>query len=462
MRRVVPCLARLAVSLIFAGIALPCVALAAAPARAPSTTDPARVGAQEQSKAEAAALLDKGEADKAYELYMRLLRVAPDDDAVNLGLARAATRAKRWNQAVLAYETLLEKHPNEAGLFGELAHVYMLLGDREAAERSLAMMRALDGTSTRADTDRALDILESRYSAFQIHGKVRAGLQYDSNANLGPDSDEVRLGNFPWPVRLNNAKARQSFGAYLGADLDLGWRPYRDSSWWLVGDVQAFYRGHENTAMSRTRAKEAHWGRAAAGLRHLSSSTLAEVRMKGEAFDYEWWQNVSAYGPEGTFLWAVTPSAHLIFKGGLEQRDYSRDHLRNGMFGTAGAYGRVFFGADNHEVIAGGRYLGAYADRKEYGYNGWEGTARFLFKLPRGFELAPFVSYTQEFYMGPATALEIDDRQDKRFRIGAGLTYRINESWSLEAGYHYTRNWSNCELYTYEQHFVNTGIVWSF
>jgi opacity protein-like surface antigen len=397
---------------------------------------------------------------------MRLVRNAPDDDEVNLGLARAATKAKRWNQAVMAYETLLEKHPNEAGLYGELAHVYMLIGDREAAERSTAMMRSLDGKSTKAETDTALDVLESRYSDFQVHGKVRAGLQYDSNANLGPSSNDLDLGI--WRLRANNAKARERFGAYLGADLDLGKRLYRDSSWWVVGDVQGFWRGHENPAMSRTHSKEAHWGRAAVGVRHLSSSTLAEVRMKAEVFDYEWYQNVNAYGPEGTFLWAATPAFHLIAKGNLEKRSYvagnNREaYLRDGTAGSAGLYGRVFFGSDNHEFLVGARYLGANAyKKKDYGYNGWEGTARLLFKLPHGFELAPFVSYTQEAYVGPATALEEDKRWDNRFRIGLGLTYRINESWAIEAGYHYTRNMSNSSLYTYDQHFVNTGIVWSF
>ena len=55
------------------------------------TTDPARALALDQSKAEAASLLERGEASKAYDLYMRLLRLAPDDDEVNFGLARAAT-----------------------------------------------------------------------------------------------------------------------------------------------------------------------------------------------------------------------------------------------------------------------------------------------------------------------------------------------------------------------------------
>jgi len=449
--------------LILFAVLLLCIHAAPALAATPgaSATDPARVLAVEQGLGEAATLLEKGEAAKAYELYMRLVRLAPDDDAVKLGLARAAARAKRWNQAVIAYEILLEKYP-AAGLYGELAHVYMMLGDREAAERSLAIMRSLDGTTTKAETDKVLDILTKRYSDFRVHGKVRAGVQYDTNANVGPASNDLTLGS--WQIRMDGAKEKRSFGAYLGADVDMGYRFYRDSPWWLVGDVQAFWRGHGNSRMgdASTKSRYSQWGRAAVGLRHLSSSTLAEVRMKGEIFDHEFYQHVSAWGPEGSLLWAATPSAHLIVRGNLEKREHSRDILRDGMYGSAGLYGRVFFGSDSHELLFGGRYLGSNTNKRDYNYDGWEATTRLLFKLPHDFELNPHLSYTREYYKGPATALEAEDRRDKRFGAGLGLTYRINESWSLEAGYQYTNNHSNSALYDYKRHYMNTGIVWSF
>ena len=85
-----------------------------------------------------------------------------------------------------------------------------------------------------------------------------------------------------------------------------------------------------------------------------------------------------------------------------------------------------------------------------------------LFKLPYGFELSPSLSFTQEYYKGPATALESAKRRDERLRVGLGLTYRISEAWSVEVGYQYSRNHSTSALYRYEQHFVNSGIVWSF
>ncbi|MDR1242916.1 MAG: surface lipoprotein assembly modifier [Deltaproteobacteria bacterium] len=428
------------------------------PARAASN-DPARGVVLDSAKAQAAALLEKGEAAEACDLYMRLLREDPDDDAINLGLARSAIGARRFNLAVLAYETLLEKYPGEAGLYAELANVYMLLGDRESAERSAAMLRSLSGESTE-ETSRALDILEERYSLFQMHGVIRAGVLYDSNANLGPDSDSMNLGN--WRVSVEGARKKDSFGAYFGADLDFARRFYRDSSWHLVGDVRAFWRGNAERDLADLHSRESQWGRAALGLRHLTSQTLAEARLKAEVYDYEFYQHVSALGPEATILWAATPSFHLISKGGIDRRVYSRDFRRNGVYGWIGEYARFFFGADNHEFLVGGRFLGASAGRSDYGYTGWEGTIRLLFKLPHGLEFAPFASYTRENYNGPATILEIRDRRDERLRLGGALTWRIDEAWSLECNYQYGKNNSTSDLYDHKQHYVSMGVAWSF
>jgi len=430
-----------------------------APAFSSTTDGPVRLLAVDQGKAEAATLLQKGAATEAYELYMRLVRLAPEDDEIQLGIARAATRATRWNQAIMAYETLLEKYPREAVLYGELANVYMLLGDRVAAERSLAVMRALDGTP-RETTDKTLDALEHRYSSFLVRGKIRAGIQYDSNANLGPDSNDLSLGM--WQVRLDGAKARKSMGAYAGAEVDTGYRFYRDSPWWLIGDANVFWRGHANSDLSDSHSRYSQSGRVAVGFRHLTSSALAEARLKAEVFDYEFYQRVSALGPEGTYLWAATPSLHLIARGNIEKRDYSRNHRRDGWYGSAGFYGRAFFGEEKHELLVGGRWLGADTDWKNYDYKGWESSARLLFKLPRKVEISPFVGYTHEAYKGPATILEAKKRRDNRVRAGVNLSWRIDEAWSLEAGYQYTNNRSNSALYKYDQHFANIGLVWGF
>ena len=410
--------------------------------------------------AQAAALLEKGQAGPAYEIYSRLWRENPSDEAATLGLARSATRAKRWNQAVMAYESLLEKYPGAAGLYGELAQAQMLLGDRAGAERSLAVMRALDGQITRDETDQALEAMEKQFGDFQVRGKIRFGALYDSNVNQGPSSDVMDLGS--WRVEVPNAKAKESFGAYFGADFDFSRRFYRDSAWHLVSDVRFNWRGLASSNLAESRTREYQWGRAALGLRHLSDDTLAEFRLKAEIFDYEFFQQVVAGGLEGTWVRAARPDFHLILRGGLDRLAYSQDSSRNGPYGWLGGYGRFFFTPERHEFLLGGRYLGASTNQSAYGYHGWEGSAGFTFKLPHGFEVSPFFIYTEQHYRGPATALEAADRWDERVKSGLGLTYRLTESWSVESGYTYTNNRSNSALYTYDQHSVNLGMAWEF
>ncbi|MDR2893059.1 MAG: tetratricopeptide repeat protein [Deltaproteobacteria bacterium] len=432
----------------------------AAPAYA-AESDPARRTAVESAKAEAADLMQQGRYASAYELYMRLLREEPDDDSINLNLARSAMRATKYNQAVMAYERLIEKYPNEAGLYAELAHAYMALDDRASAEQALATMRTIDPNADPASAEAMLGVLEKRYDHLQTHGRVRFGVLYDSNANLGPASASVDLGN--WRVQVPDAKAVDSFGAYLGASLDVAWKPERDSAWWLVGDVQSFVRGNAESDLDTNKSRSSEWLRGAVGLRYMSPESMLDIRLKSEIFDYQWYQNVVAMGPEITFVSAISPSLHLISRANIDKRTHSKDSKRNGAYWSAGQFARIYFGQDNHEFIVGASYNGANTSKKDdYSYNGWEGSVRFMFKLPHGVELAPFASFSQEWYDGPATALETDKRYDKSWRGGVSLTWRFSESWSVEAMYQYTDNSSRSNLYEYDQNLVSVGMAWSF
>ncbi|MBQ9453031.1 MAG: DUF560 domain-containing protein [Desulfovibrio sp.] len=417
--------------------------------------DPAVRGAVAQARVRAAELLRTGQSEEAYTLYKEILLSNPEDDEAVWGLARSGATSKHWNQSVTAYEMLIEKHPGEAILYKELAQVYMLLGEREAAERCLAQVSGQDGDMPN------LDAMEKKLSQVQLHGRLRAGLLYDSNVNMGPDTEGLDLGS--WHVTVPQVESKESFGAYLGAELDFGWQPRRDSGWWLVGDLRGLWRGHERQALhDDLRVRESQWGRAALGVRHVGSKTLLDVRVREEIFDYEFLQHVRSLGPELTFMYAPVTKVQFITSAGWDSRKYSEVKERNGGYGWAGEYVRILLGSGGHAFTAGARVLWGAANVSDYDYTGWEGSARFLFKLPGNVDLEPFVSLTQEFYEGPATALEDEIRIDNRWRLGAALTWHINDAWAIEASYAYTDNGSSCSLYDYTQHLVMTGVSWSF
>ena len=433
-------------------VSLLCMVVFVFSASAASYDAPVRQGALDQGKAEAATLLKQRKFSEAYRLFSRLLRESPEDDAISLGLARSAMGANRPYQAVMAYERLLEKYPGESSLHKEISQAFMSMGDRASAQRYLESATIGGVADPQAPTERR--------DRFHIHGKLSAGLIYDSNVNQGPASNDVTLGMYR--VQLLDSAEKESGGAYLGGSLDLGYRLGDTSSWWLVGNGNFYLRGNENNDLAKHDARYSEWFRLSAGLRLLTPDTLMDVRLKAEVFDYEWYQSVYAVGPEALFVYAPSSWFQLIGRAGLDRRDYTRDRDRNGEYGYAGPYARFFFGQAQHEIMVGARYLGGRAERSDYSYDGWETSASFRFKLPHGFEFLPSLGYTREHYCGPATAIESANRKDKRFHIGAGLNYKIDEAWSLELSYRYTKNDSVSELYDYERHLVTTGITWSF
>ncbi len=440
-------------STLFIAICLVCLPALTAHA---DEDNPTVRGAVDQSVAEGLSLLKAGKADEAYDLFSRLLREDPDNDSVNLGLARAALVANRPNQALMAYLRLLEKYPNDPGLHQGIAQAYMALGDEAQAQFHLQR----DPSLTQEDLDNTLDALGERYERLQIHGRVRLGVLYDSNANQGPAYNAMNLGNYH--VHVKDAKEKDSFGAYLGGQLDIGYRLEQAGSWWLVGDVQAYARGNFNNDLAANTSRYWQWGRAAGGVRYLDSRNLLDMRLKAEIFDYEFNDHVLAAGPELLYVRAIRPYFQLVTRANVDARDYVSDSGRNGPYWSVGEYARVFFGAKNHEFMAGGRWYAGSADTSDYSYNAWETSASFTFKLPYRFEVTPQVSYAQEYYDGPATVLETADREDKRLTLGLGVVYRLSDNWSLEAGYQYTDNDSNSALYDYDRHLVTTGVAWSF
>ena len=113
--------------------------------------------------------------------------------------------------------------------------------------------------------------------------------------------------------------------------------------------------------------------------------------------------------------------------------------------------------------MVGLSYVGGNTPEKaDYCYTGWEASGRLSLKLPKGFEFAPFVSFENDWYNGPATALETSNRLDQKWRTGAALTWHITDAWSVETSYQYTRNNSESPLYRYDQSLVSLGVAWSF
>lgn len=419
--------------------------------------------ALEQKKQNAIVLLQNQKHEDAYAAFMRLLREIPDDEDVNMGIALSASATKRHAQALMAYERLLLKHPQDARLRIEVAKVYLALDEPESARLELAKAREYDPNISDKDIDTVLEALSAQFSRWHFKGRLSIGGVYDDNANQGPRSNYMTLGNFE-NLFVDGVKKQESWGLYLANLLEAGYRLDDDNRWWLMTDFLGYQRW--NTSAINTN-NSFSYGRFSMGPRYMGKKIFADFRVQGNAANQHHRssrdQHINSFGPELTFALLPSSGVQFLTRAGIEKRHYSLSSVRNGSYWHAGEFVRVFFGESNHEIMVGASASGSTdATIKAYRYKAIEPSLRVTFKLPYDVSFSPFVSFREERYKGPATGLETENRRDEQWRMGAGLVWEINQSFEMDMNYQHVNSNSNSALYQYDQNAVTMGVTLKF
>jgi opacity protein-like surface antigen len=416
---------------------------------------------QNSDARKAEALLKDGKNEGAYQIYMSLFRADPDNRTIAYGLARSALLAGHPNQAVAAYEHLITKEPNNKTFLNGLSRAYTALKDKETAgiyaSRSAPKRNA------------------SPSSRYEVHGGLRAGSIYDSNANLGPASNYLRLGNYS--VTLNDVKQIPSYGMYIGGNIDASYRVAPKSLWRIAWDAGMYARYNFNDKLEDIDREYAEWYRLALGMKGVFLTRMIDFRVKSELYDNDYrikteiynnsfyqtdsYKTIFTYGAELTFLQAVRYRYHFITSLSWDKRDYDNENY-TGTYAYAGEYLRIYFDEILHSVTVGGRYSSGEANNENLSYDGWDALVSARLNITSGLTFTPQISYGKESYKGAATVLETKKRKDTRWTAGLTLQYPITESIQVQGAYQYTNNSSNSGIYDYTRHTVSLEIDWKF
>ncbi len=407
--------------------------------------------------AKAEALVQQAQYTDAFEAFMELVREYPDDFSVNLGAARTAVLANKLPIAHMFYQRLVTTLPDNAVLRVELATLLERMGQHEQAEAELTEARRLDPDMVAATLPRQGDTQQYAVSTLEASFRLTSGYVYDSNINSGPSLRGVMLGSLP--IILNTESVAQSAsGFYLHATGDVAWRANADTPWWVVGDASGYQRWYDSTSPRR----DLTFGRVAAGLRYLSSNFLGEVRLKTDMVLENNKQSSNLYGAESSFIYAMKPQTHLLFRAGLEHREDLNTKGRSGTYTWGGPYLRYYFGTANHSILLGFRGYTAVTNEQRYRYDGIEPSLTVALNLPWESQLIFSGSWHNEDYQGSATIFDTEKRRDQQWRGSIFAIKKITDWLSVELSYQYTDNNSNSDLYTYDQHMITAGMSLSF
>lgn len=415
----------------------------------------------------ASAMMNQGKAEEAWGMLRQALREDPTNVEVNLLLVRAAYATGRDNQALGALERAVTLVPDNADLRFALSKAYARAGDAAASEVEFAEAERLRpgimGEETKIELEKMARAERKKYERFQVAGRLGLGLIWDSNASGAPDSRDIEIGALALQLD-DNAKKESSLGEYATGNLNWGWRIGEDSPWYLAGDL-AFY----GKVYNRNLPANSHftWGTASVGLRYMANKNLVDLRARIENASYDPDESMTAMGAEASWIYSPIPSLQVISRGGLFRRLYMEDDGKNGLYGYGGLYLRWL--ADERgrlSLTGGGRYLGMGAEEARWSYDGWDCILRADISLWEKLDISPYIGFREQNYHAPATWLSEylgeENRRDHTFMAGIGLTYNFAEHIGLELGWQYFKNHSSSQLYRYDQHQINSGMVFSF
>lgn len=415
----------------------------------------------------ASAMLDEGKSEDAWGMLRQALREDPANVEVNLLLVRAAYATGRDNQALGALERAVTLVPDNADLRFALSKAYARAGDAAASEiefeEAERLRPGIMGEETKIELEKLVRAERKRYERFLAAGRLGLGLIWDSNASGAPDSRDIEIG--PLALTLDdNVKKEASIGEYASGNINWGWRIGEDSPWYLAGDL-AFYGKVYNRELPAN--NHFTWGTASFGLRYMASKNLVDLRARVENASYDPAESMTAAGMEASWIYAPIPSLQVISRGSLYRRVYMDDDGKNGTYGSGGLYLRwLADDAGRFSLTGGARYLGMSAEEARWSYDGWDCILRADISLWKKLDISPYIGWREQSYHAPATWLSEylgeENRHDHTFMTGISLTYNFAEHIGLELGWQYFKNQSTSQLYRYDQHQINSGMVFSF
>ncbi len=163
----------------------------------------------------------------------------PDNVELNYLYAQSQVAAGELRGAAATLERILLLAPNLARVRLLYAVVLFRLDNLNESEREFKTVSQLPMPDTlREEVNSYLQEIANRRKVTRVAGNVGLGMQWDSNRNAGPDSDQVLF--FDFPFDLVTGKKEDDFSGLMLAGLrvqhDLGY----DAGHTLTGGLQVF------------------------------------------------------------------------------------------------------------------------------------------------------------------------------------------------------------------------------
>lgn len=212
---------------------------------------------------EARALLDKGQAQQAFDLLEPMETPRAGDPDFDTVLGIAANETGQFTRAVFALERVLSVQPENSRARAELGRALFSVGDTQASRKVLLETKKDNiPTEAAATIDQFLQAIDRTEEAARssVRTYIETSVGYDTNINSGPANSNIAVPAFGGLIfTLNNAGvATKGSFASLGAGLSA--RYVVDPRWSLIANLSGNGRGNQKNSTFNSLQLDANAG----------------------------------------------------------------------------------------------------------------------------------------------------------------------------------------------------------
>ncbi len=409
--------------------------------------------------------LKNGTLAKVNEMLGRLVRLDPTSEGINFAYGLTWLSLGDPAPAGAAFDRILQINPKNDRARVELARARIMAKRYPEARKELQkVLTASLPPAVRTSIQSYMDEARRGINRWYYSGNVTLGAIYDSNVNIGPDSDVIAispvdvLGTTISELKVSDkSKSVDSFGLSVAASARAMYDFGEPKGWTMVTDADLYRSILEESdydAMSL---------QAGIGPKLMLSRGFVQVPFRARYLEYGGDALAWLYGMYPFFAYAPVKLTGLSFITSVtvEMRDFDTFTARDGYYFSVSEIIRKSFAGGKCSIYGGAEFVHDHTDSAVYEHDGpgliAGADARLPWKVSAFAEArCYFKNYREKDPIAPRK------REDDQFLVALGLSKDITDRLAVSLTENMINNNSTFDLYEYERYITTLSTSWKF
>ncbi len=419
--------------------------------------------AAEADLAAAKALLESGKPAEAYTALEPFESEMAGDQDYDYLLAVAALDSGHPEKAILIFDRVLLVNPKFAGARMDLARAYFELKSDTAAREQFELVQAeTPPEPAKSVIAKYLAAIDARSAAktdsFTAYTEFAIG--YDSNVNASTSDANIFVPALGATLTLASSNLESSskyFSVVAGGEYTHVMSP--KIKLFIGADIKK--RQNPDASAFGTGSLDTH-----AGIRYGEDDNNVTVALQGGRFYLAGDPNRDTFGASAQWTMTIHPQLQVSLFGAFTASRYVPTTIQanDSNLGLAGISWLYAVDPEAKTVISTSAFVGKDGEDKIRA----DGSKDF-----RGVRVAAQHRLRDDIALYGSLGVQLGDydtvniafnekREDKQYDAAAGVSWRVNDAWSVRPQVSITKNKSNIAIYQYDRKDASVTVRWDF